>query len=107
MRQSRAAHLTLIVAVFALLALAGLYGIRVRQNKTAQEIERLQAILDEHKRAIIVLRAEIAHLERPERLERIAAEKLGMEPGDPAPIGPEELAKRLPLLLTESGEQDE
>lgn len=65
--------------VLAVLAL-GLYMAKMQAAEDRDEIAGLRAQLLEHRRAITVLKAEIAHLEEPDRLKYLAQTYLGLSP---------------------------
>ena len=65
--------------VLATLAL-GLYMAKMRAAEARDTITTLRAQLLEDRRAITVLRAEIAHLEQPDRLKYLAQTYLGLAP---------------------------
>ncbi len=70
--------------------MAGLLMLIYQQKHETRELEaRASALsreISEETRALSVLRAEWTYLTRPERLERIARERLGLEPVKPEQI---------------------
>lgn len=73
-----------ITTIFLCMLLAaaawGRYKAEVSVRETRTEIERLNASIAEETRSIQVLRAEIAYLENPERLVKIAETKTDLRP---------------------------
>jgi len=70
------------LAFFLVLAL-GVYMVKASAGRDRAQIARIERqILVEQKR-LRLLRAEVAHLEQPERIERLAAAYLGMAPTSP------------------------
>jgi len=66
----------------ALLAVA-LYKAKSEAQDARERIDALQAQIMDERRAAAVLRAEIAYLERPERLRALAGKYLGLESMEP------------------------
>lgn len=69
------AFLLFLVGVILTVAL---YYVKTRAQSAKTEVKRLERQLTAESAAISVLRAEIAHLENPERLKRLASEQLGL-----------------------------
>jgi len=68
------------IALIAACALAiGLYRAKSEAQDARERVEALQAEITEQRRAVAVLRAEIAYLERPERLRALSRKYLGLE----------------------------
>ncbi len=74
----------LIVLGFCLIA--GLYLISARTQSAGKEAGRLERTLEQERAAIAVLKAEIAHLESPQRLSDLSAKHLGLRPTEPDQI---------------------
>lgn len=73
---------TIFLCMLLAAAAFGRYRAEVSVKETRQEIERLDEAQQEARRAIQMLRAEIAYLENPERLARIAEAKTDLRPSD-------------------------
>lgn len=73
--------IALIIA--AVLAVA-LYRAKTEAHDARERVANLAVMVEEERRQAAVLRAEIAFLERPERLRVLAQRHLGLEPTDPA-----------------------
>ena len=70
-----------IVAIGALIASAFYaYGIKYKAIFASEEVEKTRQLIVKERDAIELLRAEYAHLTRPERLQRIADQQLQMQP---------------------------
>jgi len=69
------AFLLFLVGVVLTVAL---YYVKTRAQSAKTEVRQLERQLTAENVAINVLRAEIAHLENPERLKRLAREQLGL-----------------------------
>ena len=69
-----------MIALAAAIVLAiGLYRAKTEAQAARFHVEELQAQIAEERRATAVLRAEIAYLERPERLRELAERFLEMD----------------------------
>ena len=81
MRGLRAVNLAagLTVLVLAL----GVYAFKADTGKESTRIFEVEQSIAEESKAVHLLRAEVAHLEQPERLERLSAAYLGLQPLDP------------------------
>ena len=71
------ALLLFVIGVFLTVAL---YYVKTRAQSAKAEVKRLERQLTAEQAAMTVLRAEIAHLETPERLKSLAAQHLELEP---------------------------
>ena len=58
----------------------GLYYVKTRAQSARAEALKLEAQLEAEQAAILVLQAEIAHLENPERLQKLAMTELNLKP---------------------------
>ncbi len=81
----RLKHSVMRVVNFTLFGvMAGLLMLIYQQKHETRELEaraaELSREISEQTRALAVLRAEWTYLTRPERLERIARERMGLEP---------------------------
>lgn len=72
------------VAAFAcVLALAfGVYLAKMDAGRERAKIANVERQIGEEQRKLKLLRAEVAHLEQPERLGRLSNQHLGLQPGD-------------------------
>jgi len=68
----------LIVVGVALMTL--LYYVKISAQSAKSEMRRLEAQIDKEVIALNVLRAELAYLENPARLQALAEENLGLQP---------------------------
>ena len=74
----------------------GLYNLKAQVEEQEKELARIQRAIDEEREAIQVLRAEWSYLNRPERLRRLGATKLDLQPvGQKQMASFERLAQRL------------
>jgi hypothetical protein len=71
------AFVLLLTGVFLMIAL---YYVKTRAQTARKNVQALQYEIALQETAIDVLRAEIAHLENPERLQTLSAKYLGHEP---------------------------
>lgn len=71
---------TFLLCLLLAAASAGRYRAEVAVRETRQSIEMLEQAKADEERRIQVLRAELAYLENPERLAKIAREKTDLEP---------------------------
>ena len=75
--------LNTIGLVAAMVLAVALYRAKTDAHEARQRLDQLAVMIEDERRAASVLRAEIAFLERPERLRALAARYLGLEPADP------------------------
>ena len=71
---------TIFLCVLFLASVAGRYSAEESVRAVQEEMERLDAEYSEEARRVQMLRAEIAYLESPERLVRIAEAKTDLRP---------------------------
>lgn len=91
----RAFNIALVLVVL-LLAFV-LYSFEHRMRAGERALARLSGEITEERETIRLLDAEWSYLSRPERLERLAREHVGMGPVAPAQFIPrEELSSRIP-----------
>jgi cell division protein FtsL len=70
-----------VAAIAALIGSAGyVYGVKYRAIYASEELVKTRHLIAKEKNAINVLRAEYAHLARPDRLQALADAKLGLQP---------------------------
>jgi cell division protein FtsL len=68
-------------AIAALIASASyVYGVKYRNIYASEQLVKTRHQIDKEKDAINLLRAEYAHLARPDRVQALADSKLGLEP---------------------------
>jgi hypothetical protein len=58
----------------------GLYNLKAQVEDQEKELARIQRAIEDEREAIQVLRAEWSYLNHPERLRRLAAAKLDLQP---------------------------
>lgn len=58
----------------------GLYYVKTRAQSSKKESKRLERLIESEVATLSVLKAEIAHLESPERLKRLSEAQLGLAP---------------------------
>ncbi len=73
---------TIFLCILLAAAAWGRYRAEVSVRETRQELNRLETSKLEEERSIQVLRAEVAYLENPERLSKIADIKTDLRPSD-------------------------
>ena len=68
-------------AIAALIGSAAyVYGVKYRTIYASEQLVKTRHLIDKEKDAINLLRAEYAHLARPDRVQALADSKLGFEP---------------------------
>ena len=68
-------------AIAALIGSASyVYGVKYRNIYASEQLVKTRHQIDKEKDAINLLRAEYAHLARPDRVQALADSKLGLEP---------------------------
>ena len=68
-------------AIAALIGSASyVYGVKYRAIYASEQLVKTRHQIDKEKDAINLLRAEYAHLARPDRVQALADSKLGLEP---------------------------
>ena len=68
-------------AIAALIGSASyVYGVKYRTIYASEQLVKMSHQIDKEKDAINLLRAEYAHLARPDRVQALADSKLGLEP---------------------------
>ena len=77
---------TIFLCVLFLAAVAGRYSAEESVRATEKELERLNSEYTEEARQVQMLRAEIAYLENPDRLAKIARAKTDLRPPEPNEI---------------------
>jgi len=80
-RRVRGFRLVDLVALGLLLALAfTVYGFKTFAGRESNDIAQVQRQIAAEQKRVRLLRAEIAHLEDPTRLSKLAGDYLGMKP---------------------------
>ena len=70
-----------VLAIGAVIASAAyVYGVKYQTIYASEQIVKTRHLIAKERDAINVLRAEYAHLARPDRIQQLADAKLGMEP---------------------------
>ena len=73
-----------ILHAFAIAALIGsaayVYGVKYRTIYASEQLVKTRHLINKEKDAINLLRAEYAHLARPDRVQTLADSKLGLQP---------------------------
>ncbi|MHA7870784.1 MAG: cell division protein FtsL [Hyphococcus sp.] len=92
---------TLFLCVLLAAAAAGRYRAEVSVKETRAELSKLAAEKEDELRTIQMLRAEVAYLENPQRLAKIAESKTELR----APA-PEQLLSAREFVTAMTGEQD-
>ncbi len=72
--------LVFILFLIGVLLTVALYFVKTKAQSAQTQAQRLGYQIDQEQDAIDVLRAEIAHLESPARLQALSIEELGLEP---------------------------
>jgi len=73
-----------LMALSVLLALAfGVYAFKTLAGRESADIADVQTQIVAEQKRVRLLRAEIAHLEDPSRIERLSSQYLGFKPVDP------------------------
>ena len=92
-RGFRVVHLA-AVGCLATLVL-GVYGFKAGAGRESARISDVDAQIADERRHVRLLRAELAHLEQPARLQRLSSAYLGMGPAGGAREAPEESLSEL------------
>lgn len=88
-------HIVGIALVVALVV--GLYKAKTDAARTQTHVRELEGEVGDEDARVRALRAEVARLESPENIERLARERLGVQPGAETNTLPESaLAGQLP-----------
>jgi len=70
-----------VIAIGALIASAGyVYSLKYQTIYAAEQITKTRHLINKERDAINVLRAEYAHLTRPDRVQALADKQLDMQP---------------------------
>jgi cell division protein FtsL len=70
-----------VIAILAVMASAGyVYSVKYQTIFAAEEVVKTRHLIAQERAAISILRAEYAHLSRPDRIQTIADSALGMQP---------------------------
>jgi cell division protein FtsL len=98
MAQSRLRRLWHIAGIVLVAALfIGLYKAKTDAARTQTHVRDLQTQVQDEEARVRALRAEVARLESPENIERLARERLSVQPGAEGGALPEaSIDQRLP-----------
>jgi cell division protein FtsL len=70
-----------VAAIAALIGSAAyVYGVKYRTIYASEQLVKTRHLIDKEKDAINLLRAEYAHLARPDRVQTLSDSKLGLQP---------------------------
>ena len=69
-----------ILMAVGVILLIGLYGVKIRTLDAKSKLTDLQRDVAREEQALQLLKAELAHLQSPERLSRLAKSELGLKP---------------------------
>ncbi len=87
-----------VMLVIGITLTVALFYVKTRAQSAKAEASRLEGLVASEKAALNVLKAEIAYLESPDRVSRLARRELGLQPMSAAQIiRPEDIAARFPL----------
>jgi cell division protein FtsL len=75
-------------ALLALLLAIGLYRAKTEADSARARVRQLESEVAAAQAELKILSAEVAVLESPERVEKLAREKLGLKPAAPAQVKP-------------------
>jgi cell division protein FtsL len=73
-------------AVLALALAIGLYRAKTEADTARARVSQLESDVAAAKAELKILSAEVAMLENPERIEKLAKEKLGLRPATPGQV---------------------
>ena len=98
-RRIRGFRLTEIVALGCLIAIVfGVYLAKTMAGREHQELARIERQMADERQRIRLLKAEVAHLEQPERMERLSSAYLGLKPVESGREAPEESLQEIARL---------
>ena len=80
-RMARRGSIVMIMLIFAVAF--SLYAVKHDTRRLSENVRDLERLIERAKSDISILRAEKAYLTHPERLERVAKERLGFGPTMP------------------------
>ena len=87
----------IVAAILVVVLVVGLYKAKTDASRAAAHVRELQHQIGETESSDRALRAEIAHLESPAHVERLAREHLDVTPGAQSAALPQaDIARRLP-----------
>ncbi len=86
MQRLRQTLATLLV-LGAVVAAVALYAIKQQTRVVVAAVTRLEQAIAQQEVEMVVLKAELANLARPDRIARLARTHLGMKPISPAQLG--------------------
>jgi cell division protein FtsL len=98
--------LHIVAAVLIVVLAIGLYKAKTDAARTETHVRQLQSQVDESEADLRALRAEIAHLESPARIETMAEQHLGITVGSESATLPESaINQRLPAPRAQKARQ--
>jgi cell division protein FtsL len=80
----------IVATAFLLFLVLAVYLAKAGAGRERAQIAQVEASIDDEQRQMRLLRAEVAHLEQPERIERLSTVYLGLAPIDPKHEAPPE-----------------
>lgn len=87
----------IVAAVLALALAVGLYRAKTEADTARARVRELEIDVAAAKAELKILSAEVAMLENPARIEKLAREKLGLRPATPGQVKPlSELGAKAP-----------
>ena len=69
-----------ILFVIGVSLTVGLYYVKTRAQSAKKEVRRLERLITQEEASLSVLKAEIAYLENPARLQELSSQHLNLEP---------------------------
>lgn len=69
-----------ILFLIGVMLTIGLYYVKTKAQSARNDVKRLERMVEVEREAIIVLEAELAHMESPSRLAPLAERELGLLP---------------------------
>lgn len=76
----------IVVLAITVMFAFGLYKLKYNTSISEDQLVQLQHDIEQEQRALRVLKAEWSHLNRPERIQALAARHLELKPLDPSQI---------------------
>lgn len=87
-----------ILFVIGVSLTVGLYYVKTRAQSAKKEVRRLERLISQEEASLSVLKAEIAYLENPARLQELSSQHLNLEPVEVENvISMSDIAIRFPL----------
>jgi cell division protein FtsL len=90
-----------------IMLVVGLYFVKTRASQAKSHARKLEHTVEQEEASVRMLRAEIAHLENPERLRRLSGKHLNLQPVEAERILTlEQAVQVLPKKPTPSPDRD-